>query len=208
MYNKCDIYHTFIMNAQKLINLLLNNNEKVITYSSSEVIFNEGEECNFVCFIVSGSIKISSIVGEQESIIAILQKNDLFGNALLFSSNSVYQGDVVSLSKTELIRVNKLRLLDYFKNEEFLLLFLSLLSDERLKDKETIKTISIISTKDRLLYKLKNNNGLLYIKSVVELSKELHTSRENLSRIINSLSKEGIIKKIGHYIKANKKSDI
>ncbi|MEG1222415.1 MAG: Crp/Fnr family transcriptional regulator [Bacilli bacterium] len=196
------------MNAQKLINILLNNNEKVITYSSSEVIFNEGEECNFVCFILNGSVKISSIIGEQESIIAILQKNDLFGNALLFSSSSLYQGDVISLSKTELIRVNKLRLLDYFKNEEFLLLFLSLLSDERLKDKETIKTISIISTKDRLLYKLKNNDELLYIKSVVELSKELHTSRENLSRIINSLSKEGVIKKIGHYIKANKKSDI
>ena len=88
-------------------------------------------------------------------------------------------------------------------NKVFLNAYLCDISIEAFRIKQQVKMLSHKKSIDRIIYYLKNNNidGKIDIKSVTNLSKIVNLPRENVSRIISKLVKDGYITKMDSEIK-------
>ena len=90
-------------------------------------------------------------------------------------------------------------------NKVFLNAYLCDISIEAFRIKQQVKMLSHKKNIDRIIYYLKNNNvdGKIDIKSVTNLSKIVNLPRENVSRILTKLVKDGYIKKEDNIITLN-----
>ena len=85
---KNNILQTLTKDEQKLL--------EVKSFNRGEFLFREGQLCNQVAIVVSGQVKISSMnYSGSEVIFNVLEKDEMFGNNLIFSDNPTYKGDVV-----------------------------------------------------------------------------------------------------------------
>lgn len=171
-------------------------------YKKDEIIFKEGEVCNNVSIIVKGIVDIVSYsFSGKEIVFNSLKKNDLFGNNLLFSSTPKYKGNVTSRSDSTIVFISKNNLLKLFEsNQEFLLRYLNIQSDNGKALNNRIRLLSYDSAFERLDYYLFINNGSIEFKSVSSLASLLNLKRETLSRLISKLEKENVIRRSPHHI--------
>lgn len=192
-----------------ILSLLTKKEEKYLIikeYSPNTTIFKEGDECFNVGIILNGSIKIASysLLG-NELIFNTLNKNQIFGNNLLFSSFPFYKGNVIALTNTQIAYINKNDLLKILKNNNaFLEEYLKIQSDFGKELNAKIKLLSFNNAKERLLFFLEENNGKYEFKTISALAKELNLERESLSRTITKLIKEKIIYRDGKLLILNK----
>lgn len=179
---------------------LLKENElkkgRIKTYKKNQIIFHEQDECNNVGFIIDGEIIISSYqLNGQEDIYNHLFKNDVFGNALIFSTSCKYLGNVIALSDCKIFFLDKNNLISILQtNVEFLTSYISLNSKELFQSKLKLKLLSKSTLEEKILYYLSLNNNQITI-SITKLSKILFVQRPSLSRSINKLIKDGYIVK-------------
>ena len=118
----------------------------------------------------------------------------MFGNNLIFSSSPYYRGDVICVEDSEIVFATKDQMLKILKeNDEFLEAFLAKQADFSKQLNLQIKLLSISSAKDRVLYYLTFNKGVLKFKSITELANMLFLARETLSRTLTNLADEGIV---------------
>ena len=192
-----------------ILTLLNKKEEKYLEYKTYEpniTIFKEGDECLYVGIIIEGSIKIASysLLG-NELVFNNLNKDQIFGNNLIFSSHPFYKGNVISLSNTTIAYINKADLLKILKNNNsFLEEYLKIQSDFGKELNSKIKLLSFNSAKERLLFFLDENGGSYEFKTISALAKELNLERESLSRTITKLVKEKIIYRDGKLLILNK----
>ena len=105
-----------------------NNEFSIVTYPENTLIFHEGETCNKLGVILKGQVIISTLTKmDKEYVINILNKDDMFGDTLLFNENTTYLGDGITSKETKILYIKKEHLIKMFKNENFLLNFLSIL---------------------------------------------------------------------------------
>ncbi|MBQ0008959.1 MAG: Crp/Fnr family transcriptional regulator [Firmicutes bacterium] len=175
---------------------------EVKSLKKNEILFREGENCESVSIVVSGEVKISTISFEgQELIYNILQKNDVFGNNLIFSDEPFYKGDVIATKDSTIVIIKRENLILLLQsNKEFMIAYLNTQSNFSKKLNSTIKLLSYSSAEERLRFYLFNNNGKIQYKSVSELASILHLQRETLSRLLTKLEKENVIKRSLHQI--------
>ncbi len=174
---------------------------KIISYPKNKIIFYEQEKCNVVCFIIKGEIKISSYLKNgNEEIFNHLYEGEMFANALIFNSRNMFLGNVVTIKETTLFILSKENLLLLMqKNKSFLNLFCSILAEETLKTKVTLKYLSKQSIEERFCYYLLMHNKVTN-ESVQTIANKLFLQRPSLSRVISSLKEQGVIKKEGKRI--------
>ena len=190
-------------------NLLNNIKEEYITKRSldkDEILFKEGDRCEYVGVLIKGSLSISSYsFSGREIVYKDVQINELFGNNLIFSNEPFYKGNVISKSsKTLVYLINKENLIKLLQEDkEFLLNFLSIQSENGILTNIKIKLLSFDKAEDRLLYYLYQNNGHIKFKTVTDLAKFLFIERETLSRLLTKLEKENIINRSGKTIRLN-----
>ena len=170
---------------------------KRLSFKKGEHIFLEGDKCQYLGVILSGKIKISSINNEgNEIIFNNLDKNDVFGNNLIFSDDPTFRGDVICLEDVILYLIAKVDLIYFLMhNENFLIQYLNTQSNFGKELNLRIKILSIKKSEDRVLFYLNFNHGIVNFKNITELSKTLFLSRECLSRTITKLINEGKIKR-------------
>ena len=185
--------------------LIKNKEIKTTKIMSGGVLFNEGESCDYLGYLLKGKLNISTLSNdEKEEIISTINEGDFFGQYLIFNENhSYYLGDVIALKNSEIALLNKYELNKLLmSNKEFLDAYLGVISEEAFKIKQQVKMLSHKNNYDRVLYYLTNNNtnGIIDIKSITNLAKIVNLPRENVSRIISRLVKENIIKKDGSLI--------
>ena len=180
--------------------LLFLKNYKTFDYERGDIIFTNNEECTSVGFVIKGAIKITSITFlEKEETISYIKENEMFGNALIFSSNPHYLGDVIAEKKSTIIFINKKELIKLLQtNESFLNLFLKEISDKSIKIKKQNKLFAHKNIKDRILFYLKEisnqqRSSTIYITSITKLSLELSLPRPSVSRELSNLEKENLI---------------
>ena len=192
---KNNILSTLTKEEQKLI--------QVKSAKSGEFLFREGELCSFVSIVVSGQVKISSMTySGQELVFNILEKNEIFGNNLIFSDNPHYKGDVRAIKETVLVNISKENLTTILQsNKEFLLMYLNIQSNFGKKLNSTIKMLSFTSIEERFMYYLHEQKSEIIFHSITDLADLLHVSREALSRLLTKLEKENGIKRSPHLIK-------
>ena len=201
MTNKEIIKHEI----QKLI-----NEKKIITtkIQSGGVLFNEGETCEYLGYLLKGKLNISTLsFKDKEEIISTINEGEFFGQFLIFNeSNSTYLGDVIAIKNSEIALINKNTLDNILMtNKVFLNAYLCDISIEAFRIKQQVKMLSHKKNIDRIIYYLENNNvdGKIDIKSVTNLAKIVNLPRENVSRILTKLLKDGYIKKEDNIITLN-----
>lgn len=186
-----------------ILDLLKQNEKERISYlnlKQNQTLFHEGEECKSIFIIIEGQITILNYsLNGNEEIISILNKNDVFGNALIFSNNNHYLGEIIATKPTKLAIINKKELLFFLQNNKsFLECYINLIAEKTIKF--TIKTelLSHKNIRSRILYYLEINNYSIK-KNISFLAKELVLPRPSVSREISKMVNEDII-----YIKNNK----
>ena len=195
-------YREIVLN--KISALIKDNALKVHNYKAKEIVFNEGDKCEYLGFILKGKINISIISFKNvEESINLVEENDFFGQYLLFQNNARYLGDVIALKATSIVLISKEILLNnLMADKEFLNAYISIISNESFKIKQQIKLLSHKKAIDRIIFYLENNNinNIVNIDSITSLSKTLNLPRETVSRIISKLILEGKIKKQNNVI--------
>lgn len=186
---------------------LLNREEKqklkIIKTHKDQLIFREDEDCAYAGIVVSGQISIRSYnLNGKEVIYNTIDSGGIFGNNLLFSSDRKYKGDVIALKDSTVALVDKEALLQILKeNEDFLEYYLKIQADSLKQINLKVKLLSFDSARERFMYYLNYHQGLIHFESVSALANELSLSRENVSRLLSSLVKEGIIIKEKQLVK-------
>ena len=165
------------------------------TFKKGETIFYENETCTKIGIIDSGEISIKSYFSNgKEVVYNNLQKGQMFGNNLIFSSNPQYRGDVIAEHDTEVFFINKESLIYILQNDvDFLNTYLTEQSDFGKTLNLKIKLLTITSASDRLIYFLTVNKNKIQYKTVTKLANELYLTRESLSRTLKKLKENKII---------------
>ena len=176
------------------------------TYPSNTLIFHEGDLCHDLGIIIKGQLIISTITTmDKEYVINILNQNDLFGDTLLFSERLDYLGDGITTKETEILFVSKELLLEMFKEQTFLLNFLSIIAKKSTDLRNRLKLLSHKSIEERILFYLDFQSKRLHTKKVPIKSKEslaqlLNIPRPSLSRELIKLKEKNIIDYNRYYI--------
>ena len=183
-----------------ILNLLTNKQYKQLIikeYKQDDILFKENEKCESIGILLEGKLSIQSYLDDGSIVIYnIINKGDMFGNNLIYSSSPYYKGFVICQSDAKVAYINKTQLTNLLKsNDEFLLNYLNINSNFSKKLNDRIKLLSISNAKDRLMYYFHVNNNEIAYTSITALANELYLQRETLSRLINKLGKENIITK-------------
>ena len=186
-----------------ILNLLKQNEKEKISYlnlKQNQTLFHEGEECKSIFIIIEGQITILNYsLNGNEEIISILNKNDVFGNALIFSNNNYYLGEIIATKPTKLAIINKNELISLLQNNKsFLECYINLIAEKTIKFTIKTKLLSHKNIRSRILYYLEINNYSIK-KNISFLAKDLVLPRPSVSREISKMINEDII-----YIKNNK----
>lgn len=186
-----------------ILDLLKQNEKEKISYlnlKQNQTLFHEGEECKSIFIIIEGQITILNYsLNGNEEIISILNKNDVFGNALIFSNNNHYLGEIIATKPTKLAIINKNELLFFLQNNKsFLECYINLIAEKTIKFTIKTKVLSHKNIRSRILYYLEINNYSIK-KNISFLAKELVLPRPSVSREISKMINEDII-----YIENNK----
>ena len=150
------------------------------SYKKGETIFFEGDECKTIGVVEQGEVSIKSFFANgKEVVYNTIQKGQMFGNNLIFSSNPHYRGDVISEQEAIIFFINKESLLSIMqKDGEFLNLYLTRQSDFSKTLNLKIKLLTISAASDRLIYFLTINKNKIQYKSITKLANELYLTRE------------------------------
>ena len=186
-----------------ILNLLNQKEKEKISYlnlKQNQILFHEGEECKSIFIIIEGQITILNYsLNGNEEIISILNKNDIFANALIFSNNNYYLGEIIATKPTKLAIINKNELISLLQNNKsFLECYINLIAEKTIKFTIKTKLLSHKNIRSRIIYYLEINNYSIK-KNISFLAKELVLPRPSVSREISKMINEDII-----YIKNNK----
>ncbi len=186
-----------------ILNLLNQKEKEKISYlnlKQNQILFHEGEECKSIFIIIEGQITILNYsLNGNEEIISILNKNDVFANALIFSNNNYYLGEIIATKPTKLAIINKNELISLLQNNKsFLECYINLIAEKTIKFTIKTKLLSHKNIRSRIIYYLEINNYSIK-KNISFLAKELVLPRPSVSREISKMINEDII-----YIKNNK----
>ena len=171
--------------------------------SKGEILFREGETCRQIGIIKKGTLIITSYLENGSQIIYnTLNKGEMFGNNLLFSSSPFYKGDVLAEENSEVILIGKEDLLFLLsENSDFLKEYLKIQSDAGKNLHFRIRLLSIESARERFFDYMHEHSNTIRISSVSALARQLFLSRETLSRLLSTLTKEKRIIKEGNVIR-------
>ena len=174
---------------------------KKLHLKKGEILFKENEKCDSVFLLLEGEILISSSdIDGNEEIYNYLKSGDMIANILVFAKNNTFLGDAIAQKNTTILQIKKDILLEILKNNNlFLDWFLSYNSNETMESKIKTKLLSKRSIKDRIIYYLTINGGIID-ESVTSISKKIMINRVCVSRIISDLEKQNIIKRKGKTI--------
>lgn len=180
---------------------------KTKKFIKNQIVFHEGDQCQYICYVNYGALTISTITtNEKEETIQTLQDGDLFGDLLIFSNHPVYLGNVIVNKKSSITFISKDELIKLFQtDQELLLTFLNIASNKTQKIKQQNKLLAHKSISDRLLYYFsllskEQKSKIIKIPKITQISLELSLPRESISRVIKELIEKEIIKKDKKYI--------
>ncbi len=176
----------YVTNREKLRYVNLENNQ---------VLFNEKDLCREIGVVISGSIIIVSYdLNGREIIFNHLDKDEVFGNNLVFSSEPYYKGNVIAQGPTRVCLIDRMTLTELLQTStSFLENYLRIQSDIGKQLNSRIRLLSLAGIQERFLYYLSENGNSINFTSVTQLAKQLSVSREALSRLIHDLSRRNVI---------------
>ncbi|MBO7677598.1 MAG: Crp/Fnr family transcriptional regulator [Erysipelotrichaceae bacterium] len=160
-----------------------------------EVLFHEDDICEYVGIIMKGRVFIISYLSDGKEIIYnTLDKDQLFGNNLIFSSVPYYKGDIIAQSDSQIALIGKEDLLKILQNNKnFLKEYLKIQSDSSKILNDRIRLLSISSAEERFLYFMHENRNRVSYDSIEQLARQMYLARETLTRLLRRLESNNSI---------------
>ncbi|CAL2108803.1 CRP-like cAMP-binding protein [Tenacibaculum sp. 190524A02b] len=187
----------------------LDDNGTFFTFKNEEVIYNEGDNSNYIFLILKGAVNCSKLNEQGKNLTTSLYKeDDLFGYTS-FSQNLAYQETAIAIGTTELVGIKKTELTTILQeNHKVVLELVDLLSDNLKGVKEQLLDMAYNS-----VHKKTANTLLKFAEKINrkpedpikisrhDLASVAGIATETLIRSVSKLKKEGIIAIEGRNIK-------
>ena len=174
---------------------------KIIDYKKEDIIFNEGEVCNHLTFVLDGEISVRTYsLNGKEEILNIIYPGGIFGDIISYSNKSTYIGHIISNRNSIVAHIKKTDWLSLIQKDETLLInFLNHLTNKTFKTKMDNKLLLHKNIEDRIYFYLntqidKKKTRKIYITSVTNLANELNLPRPSVSRSLSIMETKGLIK--------------
>ncbi len=181
--------------------LLKNPLVNIKDYSKEETIFFHTEKCDHLSIIISGKIEIQQNDANGNTLVVTrLQNGNMFGENLLFGDKNIYPMDVVSKDRSLVLHINKKEVTNLLQsNQNFLLLFLKLLSNKAMLLSSKLRQVTSKSLRDMIYdFLLKesrkqNSDTIILTMTKQALADSFGVQRPSLSRELIKLKNENII---------------
>lgn len=194
--------------SEELASLLEHGIYSISRYPKNSIIHFESEKCQTLDIILDGEIIIQRIDENGNALTIVdFHPGDNLGGNLLFSRNPFYPMTVISKTDATMLHIKKELVLKLCQSDmNFLLEFLSCISDKTTILTNKIKTISLKSIRSSVIdflryeYFLKNNTRIMLGMSKKELAERMGIQRTSLSRELSKMRAEGLIEFDSHSI--------
>ena len=171
-------------------------------YKKEDIIFNEGEVCDHLSFVLDGEISVRTYsLNGKEEILNIIYPGGIFGDIISYSNKTTYIGHIISNRNSVVAHIKKTDWITLIQKDETLLInFLNHLTNKTFKTKMDNKLLLHKNIEDRIYFYLntqidKKKTRKIYITSVTNLANELNLPRPSLSRSLSSMESKGLIKR-------------
>lgn len=175
---------------------------KIIDYKKEDIVFNEGEVCNHLSFVLEGEISVRTYsLNGKEEILNIIYPGGIFGDIISYSNKSTYIGHIISNKNSVVAHIKKTDWITLIQKDEILLInFLNHLTNKTFKTKMDNKLLLHKNIEDRIYFYLntqidKKKTRKIYITSVTNLANELNLPRPSVSRSLSIMETKGLIKR-------------
>ena len=198
------------IDKKEIPNILNNFKSQKKLYEKGNIIIDMGDKVEAIYIILNGKIEISKEYDDtRKNIVNILESGEIFAEAIALSTNKISQITAISLSKSEILKIN---IKDIFDNNL-----------EKNKNMFIENLLKIISDKNKFL-SMKNDilsqkslrsKIILYLEYMSNMQKSekinipysrdklaefISADRSALSRELNRLAKEKMIELNGNKI--------
>ncbi|MFM2394040.1 MAG: hypothetical protein RLZZ546_2022 [Bacteroidota bacterium] len=192
----------------------LNDEEKMYLMSNSRVIgetvaskfvYRRNDPCNYIYFILQGSVKISNQEVDKEHISTILHKGNIFGECCLYGQTHTAFDAAVIEDKTRYVAVN----LDCFKNLlksnfEFNMKIFEMVGEKIKKNEDRLHNFATKDARQRIVEFLKenvqNNGRKIGLEMLIkhgltqqDIANFTGTSRQTVTTVLNDLKSKNKI---------------
>ena len=198
------------IDKKEIPNILENFKSQKKSCDKGNIIIDTGDKVESIYIILNGKIEISKEYDDtRKNIVNILESGEIFAEAIALSTNKISPITAVSLSKSELIKINVKNIFDNnLKNNKniFIENLLKIISDKNkfLSIKNDI--LSQKSLRNKIILYLKYMSNMQKSKKITvpysrdKLAEFISADRSALSRELNRLAKEKIIELNGSKI--------
>jgi len=178
---------------------IASNLEKHV-YLKNELIFSEGQKAKYLFMVFDGEIKVfKSTPDGKEHILHFMPKYSIVAEVPMFEGG-VYPASCIATKETILLAIPREKLISLVKHDPQIALNMLALQAKRLREfTDKIEQLSLKTTEQKFInYLLQsgdmdNNRCIVKINNIQELSNYLGSTRENLSRVINTLIRNKVI---------------
>ncbi len=187
------------------------------SYTKNTLIFNEGQTADKLLIVFDGKVKVFKSNSEgKEHILHIMSKYNMLGEVPLFEGGK-YPASCVAMTDVILFAIPRTKLIALIQQDPQIALNILALQAKRLREfTSKIERLSLKTTEQKLAYYLLQHavevDGQHIVSmqnfNIQELANYLGTARENLSRVISKLIRQGIISKHNNDIIIEKFSEL
>jgi len=187
--------------AKELLNLFKTHNYIISKYNKGSIIHFESEKCNYWDIVLKGQVFVQKI-DEKGNVLTVAEFKigDNIGGNLLFSKYPYYPMSVIAKSDTEILHIPKDFVLQLCQtSQDFLVKFLTCISDKTAILTSKIKSISMKSIRESIIeflnyeYYTQKSKEIKLNMTKKELAERLGIQRTSLSRELNKMKKDGLI---------------
>lgn len=198
------------IDKKEIPNILNNFKSQKKLYEKGNIIIDMGDKIEAIYIILNGKIEISKEYDDtRKNIVNILESGEIFAEAMALSTNKISQITAISLSKSEILKINIKYIFDnnLEKNKNiFIENLLKIISDKNkfLSMKNDILSQKSLRSKIILYLEYMSNMqksekiNIPYSRD--KLAEFISADRSALSRELNRLAKEKMIELNGNKI--------
>ena len=198
------------IDKKEIPNILNNFKSQKKLYEKGNIIIDIGDKVEAIYLILNGKIEISKEYDDtRKNIVNILESGEIFAEAMALSTNKISQITAISLSKSEILKINIKYIFDnnLEKNKNiFIENLLKIISDKNkfLSMKNDILSQKSLRSKIILYLEYMSNMqksekiNIPYSRD--KLAEFISADRSALSRELNRLAKEKMIELNGNKI--------
>lgn len=198
------------IDKKEIPNILNNFKSQKKLYEKGNIIIDIGDKVEAIYIILNGKIEISKEYDDtRKNIVNILESGEIFAEAMALSTNKISQITAISLSKSEILKINIKYIFDnnLKKNKNiFIENLLKIISDKNkfLSMKNDILSQKSLRSKIILYLEYMSNMqksekiNIPYSRD--KLAEFISADRSALSRELNRLAKEKMIELNGNKI--------